>query len=165
MNSNIRSEHVLETFGVIVFVLLVMQMPYARKKLNFRKARDLFNIYSDPPLMRSLLIKQNCECFFLNNCWQTNAAGSRGVSGAFFSLKMCCCSKQLSQWWKCSKSTDVGMFSVRCFPSNYFCMKRQRSCNLFLFNFKILSVEMNKIEFVFIGRIELHSINCKYEIR
>ncbi|KRY33608.1 hypothetical protein T01_7912 [Trichinella spiralis] len=33
MNSNIRSEHVLETsFGVIVFVLLVMQMPYARKK-------------------------------------------------------------------------------------------------------------------------------------
>ncbi|KRX16239.1 hypothetical protein T07_7043 [Trichinella nelsoni] len=33
MNSNIRSEHVLETsFGVIVFVLLVMQTPYARKK-------------------------------------------------------------------------------------------------------------------------------------
>ncbi|KRY15139.1 hypothetical protein T12_6622 [Trichinella patagoniensis] len=33
MNSNIRSEHVLETsFGVIVFASLVMRTPYARKK-------------------------------------------------------------------------------------------------------------------------------------
>ncbi|KRZ10653.1 hypothetical protein T11_5613 [Trichinella zimbabwensis] len=33
MNSNIRSEHVLETsFGVIMFMLLVMQTPHACKK-------------------------------------------------------------------------------------------------------------------------------------